>query len=248
MIRCENCDGAWVLSIMGARGNLLGLEDIGELRRLVREAAEDAGVRGIVLTGEGRSFSAGLDLKSVLAEYSEEGVLKIFKSFDELLLECFCFPKPFVAAVNGHSVGAGFLLQLCADYVVVHENEQAKLGLPELNIGLTLDELMCCLLNYAAGSERVAQSLVQGGELMGPGRVVASGLADEAVSGDLVMGRALEKMVVLKERDERAFGVGKRVMRKTCAEQMKRALERGCFGVFGELLGDEALRKRLAMM
>jgi enoyl-CoA hydratase len=92
-------------------------------------------VRAIVLTGNGKAFSAGADLSerpAILAEpggYSRHNRL-VRAAFDSVI-EC---PKPIIAAVNGAAIGAGCVLALCCDIVVVAE--EAFLSMTEVDYGL----------------------------------------------------------------------------------------------------------------
>lgn len=92
-------------------------------------------VRAIILTGAGRSFCAGADVKertTLTGEPGEYSALnRIVREMFYSLLEC---PKPVVAAVNGHALGAGMALALCCDILVA--SEDAIFGMPEIDVGL----------------------------------------------------------------------------------------------------------------
>lgn len=101
----------------------------------LREAAADASVRGVVLTGAGRAFSAGADLKNPkthTVESPEQHLagLRGNPVFDTVET----YPKPIVSAVNGHAVGLGCLVPLCCDFILA--GERALFCLPQVSLGI----------------------------------------------------------------------------------------------------------------
>jgi 2-(1,2-epoxy-1,2-dihydrophenyl)acetyl-CoA isomerase len=103
-------------------------------------AAEDAAVRAIVLTGEGRAFSSGADLKAG-SEFGANGspdvLTRLRTTYNPLLLMVRTVTKPVIAAVNGPAVGIGCSLALAADLIVAAESAYFLLAF--VNIGLGLD-------------------------------------------------------------------------------------------------------------
>jgi enoyl-CoA hydratase/carnithine racemase len=101
----------------------------------LREAEADAAVRGVVLTGVGRAFSAGADLKNPrthTVESPEEHLARLGGSpvFDAVE----GYPKPIISAVNGYAVGIGCLVPLCCDFILA--GEQAVFCLPQVSLGI----------------------------------------------------------------------------------------------------------------
>ena len=118
------------------RRNALNSKVLGQLRESLIRARDDDEVGVIVLTGAGeRAFSAGGDLApggamgtGPLHMHWDRG------AFADLLLECRRVGKPIVARVNGDALGGGFGLMLAADLIIGRED--ARLGCPEINVGL----------------------------------------------------------------------------------------------------------------
>ena len=105
------------------------------LERFVEDSMAEEGVRCVVITGQGRAFCAGADLKAHSGDGPPAGpelerYIHLGQRVNRLLQIC---PKPVVAAVNGPAVGAGLELALSADFMVVADD--AKLRFPELSLG-----------------------------------------------------------------------------------------------------------------
>ncbi len=156
---------------------------IREMRRL-NEAAE---VRAIVLTGAGRSFCAGQDLREA-AGLSAEAVpawqaqqRAMYQSIREL-------DKPCVAALNGAAAGAGFQVALCADLRVAHAG--VKLGQPEVKAGIASIVGSWMMTQYLSHAHNVEMSLL--GELVTGQRALELGLLNHVVPQEQVLARALE--------------------------------------------------------
>lgn len=99
------------------------------------EASEE--VLGVIITGAGKSFSAGADLSEVeelKKRASQDGTKEMRRKTHELYLKLYSFPKITVAAVNGYAFGGGAELCLCCDFRIA--GERAVFGMPEAKMGL----------------------------------------------------------------------------------------------------------------
>jgi 2-(1,2-epoxy-1,2-dihydrophenyl)acetyl-CoA isomerase len=108
-----------------------------ELRRVVEGEAAESSVRAVLITGAGRGFSSGADLKAGF-DPAEDGMPNIRKELHEIYHPAIAgirrLPKPVVAAVNGPAVGIGCSLALACDLIMA--SESAFFGLAFVNIGL----------------------------------------------------------------------------------------------------------------
>ncbi len=145
--------------------------------------------KALVITGTGSAFSAGVDLFKVLdggAPYLDR-FLPAMKRFFHALLT---FPKPAVAAVNGHAIAGGCIIAATCDHRVMAIGT-GKIGVPELSVGVPFP-----MLPFVIVGARVAPSAFR--QLVFTGRTVAAeeavtlGLADEAIAPDALMARAVE--------------------------------------------------------
>jgi 2-(1,2-epoxy-1,2-dihydrophenyl)acetyl-CoA isomerase len=111
-----------------------------DLLSALDRAADDPAVRAVVLTGEGRAFSSGADLKGG-TEFGADGkpdvLTRLRAAYNPLILRVRTLPKPVIAAVNGPAAGVGCSLALAADLIVAAESSYFLLAF--VNVGLGLD-------------------------------------------------------------------------------------------------------------
>ena len=162
----------------------------GELKQVVEgEAAEDS-VRAVLVTGAGRGFSSGADLKAGF-EPAEDGMPDIRKELHELYHPVIAgirrLPKPVVAAVNGPAVGIGCSLALACDLVMAAES--AFLGLAFVNIGLMPDGGSTAFVPPAVGKARAFQMALLGERVPAP-KALEWGLVNWVYPDDVLMGEA----------------------------------------------------------
>ncbi|MDX6707129.1 MAG: hypothetical protein QOI48_2975 [Solirubrobacteraceae bacterium] len=136
-----------------------------ELLDAVRAVAEDDDVRAVCVTGAGRAFSSGADLKDMTArERTEDGYLDVYRTlttvYHPILTALRTMPKPVIAAINGPAVGIGCSLALSCDLLVAAES--AYLALAFVNIGLVPDGGALALISGRAGAGRAAQMAMLG--------------------------------------------------------------------------------------
>lgn len=106
-----------------------------ELTRLFDAIGDRQDIRAVVLTGAGKAFCAGADIKERTELTGEPGeyneLNRLAREMFYSILEC---PKPVVAAVNGHALGAGMAIALCCDILLA--SQDAVFGMPEIDVGL----------------------------------------------------------------------------------------------------------------
>jgi 2-(1,2-epoxy-1,2-dihydrophenyl)acetyl-CoA isomerase len=158
-----------------------------ELLAAVREVTEDDGVRVVVVTGAGRAFSSGADLKDVSGreERTADGHPNLQKVLTEryhpIITGLRTMPKPVVAAVNGPAVGIGLSLALAADIIVAAES--AYFVLAFVNIGLVPDGGSSLLVPSRVGFAR-AMEMAMLGERVPAARALEWGLINRVVADD----------------------------------------------------------------
>ncbi len=178
MIELSIRDGvAEVLLNAPKKLNALDLDALAELGQAYDDAAA-AGVRALLLRGEGRSFCAGRDLTTVVPE-NDDARGYLAGAVAPLLRKMSAFPAPTFAAVQGACLGVGLGLLAVTD--VVYLADDAKIGSPFANLGAALDSGGHWLFTERLGPHRTLD-LIYGAELMSGAEAVAAGLFSRAVA------------------------------------------------------------------
>jgi len=137
-----------------------------DLLAAIREVTEDPGVRAVLITGAGRAFSSGADLKEA-AEQADGGTVDVYQILTEryhpLITGIRQMPKPVIAGVNGPAAGIGVSLALACDLVVAAES--AYFSLAFVNIGLVPDGGSSLLVPSRVGFARAAELAMLGERL-----------------------------------------------------------------------------------
>src|SRR3954468_939015 len=135
-----------------------------ELKDVIDGEAADESVRAVLITGAGRGFSSGADLKAGFDPHPDDGRPDVRKELHELYHPAIAgirrLEKPVVAAVNGPSVGIGASLALACDLILAAES--AFFGLAFVNIGLMPDGGSTLFVPAAAGKARAFQMALLG--------------------------------------------------------------------------------------
>ncbi len=156
-----------------------------EVKQAVAELNADSGVRVVVVRGRGESFSAGGNLKTLVAETRgasarEQGGLGGGANFYRLYLSIRDLEVPSIAAINGAAIGAGFCFALACDLRVAHE--RAKMGMTFVKLGIHPGMAATWTLPRLIGAERAAE-LLYTGRLIDGREAAALGVASR-VAGD----------------------------------------------------------------
>lgn len=188
MIELRHEDDIAVVELARGRGNSLDQEFLEEIRRSFASLREDP-PRGVVLTAHGKIFCAGLDLPA-LVDASREELVAVLAALASTLREVFTFPRPVVAAINGHAVAGGALLSLACDRRLMAMGE-GKWGLTEARLGLVVPASMIELSRYSL-ERRVLERLVYGGQAYPAFKAREMGILDDLVEAGELPGRARE--------------------------------------------------------
>ncbi len=169
--------------------------------------AHDDGVRGLVLSGGERIFTAGLDVPHLLSLGADKAALHdAWQAFFAAARAVAESRIPLVTAITGHSPAGGCVIALCADRRVMARSVDAAkpyvIGLNEVQVGLVAPEGIQRLMRRAVGAHRAAQLLMQG-ELVPAEHALQIGLVDELADAEDVVPHAvawLQKLLALPQR------------------------------------------------
>lgn len=157
--------------------NAMSIDLLTSLHHRMDELESDTrGAHVLIITGAGRSFSAGMDLKAVLIELSGDAGLgkKLLTSLAEFTLRLRALPMVTVASVNGAAIGGGCGLTCVCDITITHAD--AKLGFPEVDLGLC-PAVIAPWVVRKLGPSRARAAMLMGGVMTGSD-AYAIGLAD----------------------------------------------------------------------
>lgn len=139
------------IAMMNNGENAFNGSFLGAINEALREIESDNNLRAAVFTGSHEKyFSTGLDLNWII-QLSNEERLSFLLAWEKLLHRAFTFPKPLVAAINGHAIGAGLFFALCADWRVMRR-DRGWCCVPEIDLGLELPPGNISLISHVVGS------------------------------------------------------------------------------------------------
>jgi 2-(1,2-epoxy-1,2-dihydrophenyl)acetyl-CoA isomerase len=199
-----------------------------DLKAAIESVGEDEEVRAVMITGAGRGFSSGADLKGMGEGHpqTEDGRPDVQKVLTEryhpIIAGIRAMPKPVVAAVNGPAVGIGCSLALCCDLVAIRSS--AYLLLAFVNIGLVPDGGSSVLLPARAGHARAFEMALLG-ERVGAEQAVEWGLANWAWPDKEFEQRADELVARLAAGPTRSYAGTKRQLNNRLYRGMDDQLE-----------------------
>lgn len=205
MIERTKDGGVVTLRLAHGKVNALDLELCQALRREL-DAARDADA--VILTASGTSFCAGVDLVRLTgggAAYVE----RFFPVLRDFLVELFEFPRPVIAAANGHAIAGGCLMVAAADYRLM---SGGRIGVPELLVGVAFPAIAIDILRHAAG--RDARHLALSGATLEPQAAIEKGLLDEVVEAGALLARAHEHARRLASISRETFRINKLQLRR----------------------------------
>ncbi len=196
-----------------------------DLKQALDQAAQDDSVRAVVLTGSGRAFSSGADLRQGFdmteAGHPDVGT-PLRDLYHPLITQVRTMPKPVLAAVNGPAVGIGCSLALSCDLVLAAES--AFFGLAFVNIGLMPDGGSTLFVPAAVGKAR-AFEMAMLGERIDPQRALDWGLINAVHPDDRLMDEANALVEKLAAGPTRSYAGTKRALNKMLYPDMAGQLD-----------------------
>jgi len=198
-------------------GNAINAELIGDLVAAFDEAEQDPDVRGVLLASKGKLFSPGLDLRELI-ELDRPGLAGFLDRFSEGILRFYCFSKPVVAALRGHTIAGGCVLSLTVDWRVLREG--AMVGLNEVRVGVPLPYGVAQILRQSVPATRLEEVALFGRNYSGA-EAVAAGLAHEIHEDAGFEEHCLMRLDELAAKDPGAFAFTKRYLRSATVERIR---------------------------
>ncbi len=218
MFETEIRDGVAIARFAHGKVNALDVEFLtgwmDELKSLASVETPAA-----VVTGTGSVFSAGVDLRRLTAggrDYVREFLPLMAEAFHETLT----FPKPLIAAVNGHAVAGGCILACACDYRVMTEGS-GRIGTPELSVGVPFPNVAMEILRLTVPANRL-QAVIYQGKMYTPSEALGEGLIDELAPAERLIDRAVEIASRLGRVPAASFALTKRLIRQPGQDRLAR--------------------------
>jgi 3-hydroxyacyl-CoA dehydrogenase len=190
VVKLERHDAIGVVTVNSPPVNALSAAVRRGILECIKSAIADPAIRGIVLTCAGRTFIAGADI-------TEFGKPPQPPGLNEVLAEMENSPKPIVAAIHGTALGGGLEVALACHFRVA--TKEARLGLPEVKLGLLPGAGGTQRLPRAVGPE-LAVKMIVGGDPIGAAEALNNGLIEEIVEGPAAGGEAFVRKVLAEKR------------------------------------------------
>jgi enoyl-CoA hydratase len=217
MIEIGDQDGVTILRMAHGKANAMSI-DFCELLTARFEELKASPTRAIVITGNGRIFSAGVDLL-LLLDGGTPYIRKFLPALSTMLATVFSYPKPVVAAINGHAIAGGCVLACAADKRLM-AREAGRIGVTELLVGVPFPsaamEIMRCAI-----SPQYFEDAIFSGATFTPSEAAERGLVNEIVEPEALLARAIACAKALAALPPSAFTLTKRQTRALALERLE---------------------------
>lgn len=203
--------------------NAINGDMLDELIAALDSAEQDDDIRVLVLSGEGRAFSAGFDLepgKPDDGESQEEYLRRELETDFNAIMRFWDCPKPVIAAVQGYCLGSSLEIAAVCDITIA--TEDALFGEPEVTFG---SGIVCLILPWIVGQKNARELLLVGSKNISASRAAAMGLVNRVVPAEQLMSEVMAVAEQLAANDANAVRLTKQAIRMSAeATGMRQAL------------------------
>ncbi len=213
-MRLELRNSVGLLTLANPPVNAVGLDQVVEITELVRSLEADV---PLLVTGEGTAFCAGVDIKA-FARYDGGARADLVYAITGMVAALLEVGAPVVAALNGHALGGGFVLMLCADHRIAIDDAGIRLGLTEAEAGIPfpIGPLEIIRSELTPG---LLRDLTLSSRTMNPREAAAANVIDSLANREDLLDQALAKAEQL--RAQPGFGAVKQQIRHDLARRVR---------------------------
>lgn len=240
-VRVSRDGGVATVVLSKGKVNALNEPVVEQIAGCLEELEHDQAVRSLILTGRGRFLSFGFDIPELLS-YSRDSFSRFVTKFTDLYTNMFLFPKPIVAALNGHTIAGGCMLATACDYRIMVSGK-ARISLNEIGFGSSVFAGSVEMLKFCVG-QRNAELILCSGSMYSAEEAQQLGLIDQTSSDEDLTNRARAVAHDFAQKAGAAFGSIKRLLRKPVAEEMIKR-EKDSIGEFVDIWYSEETWKNL---
>jgi enoyl-CoA hydratase/carnithine racemase len=241
-------DGILFCEFDNGKTNTLTRETLELLDDTIDKANRESSIKGIVLTGAGKAFSAGFDLSIFTGFKDHEEAISFFEREEVVLQNLFMCKKPVVSAINGHAIAGGLILALASDYRIAKNHPKIKLSMSEIKLGISLTITMSEVVKFGLDSNRVFRDIIYSGDIYTVHRGVELGFIDELAEEENLLSRASEVINNWSGNPGSAFADLKMRLRGPVYEGIKKGMKDGQWEEGLKVFFNEDARKAMAFV
>lgn len=237
-------EGLAILRLAGRHGNAINGDMVEGLLDGLERIRNDDRIRGVLLCSSGKLFCPGLDLRELI-DADRPSMERFMERFSRCTLDLFAFPRPVVAAMDGHAIAGGCVLAMTADWRVLRRG--ARIGLNEVKVGVPLPWGVAQILRWAVPAARLEEICLLGRNYSDE-EALATGLAHELCAPGEAEGAARSRLEELAGKDSRALGITKTYLRRAAVERIRDGEEAGRREFLDSWFSPETRRRILAIV
>lgn len=193
-----------------------------ELQDALKNARKDEETRVVILTGAGKAFCSGQDLKAIAGAEKRSFIDSLNKRYNPIIREMRNMPKPIICRLNGVAAGAGCSLALASDFIVASEN--ASLIEVFINVGLVLDSGSSFFLPRLVGSARAFEMSTMGSKITAA-QALEWGMINRCVPADKLDEETNAIAEYYSNAPTKAIGLMKKMLNKSFNSNLETMLE-----------------------
>jgi len=221
MIDSKVVDGIAVLTMAHGKANALDIEFCDALAARFNDL-RGADAKAVVLTGSGKIFSAGVDLKR-LSGGGADYIRRFLPALHRLYEAVFFHPKPVIAAVNGHAIAGGCVLACCADRRIM-ARDAGRIGVTEILVGVPFPALAFEIVRFAV-PPRYLSEVTLSGATYATDEALLRGWVHEVTDSGQLIDRAIAVAKELSLLSPAAFAQTKSQIREPVTERVQKSGE-----------------------
>lgn len=221
-------DGVGIVTLKrSAQLNAFNLEMLGEIKRTLDEADKDANVKVLLITGEGKAYTAGGDMEGLSKMNDPKEAELAVRETATMIKQLYEFRKPVIAAVNGAVFGAGVAFMLASDIVVA--SEKMTVGFPFTSLGFCPDCGTSYFLYKRVGHYKASEILFCAKTLTA-GEALDNGIVNHVYPHADFFSEALKLSQQLAQGPAFALALTKKILRNAENASFEKHLEMESFG------------------
>jgi enoyl-CoA hydratase/carnithine racemase len=214
-VKVEIQSGIAILALEKGKVNALTVDVVEEIYSGLKKLESEDEARAVIVIGHGNFFSFGFDVPEFMT-FSKEKFTEFLVNFSNLYSYLFLYPKPVIAALNGHTIAAGCMLAVACDRRIMI-SEKAKISLNEIGFGSSVFAGATEILRFQVGSKN-ATDILYSGAMYYADEAQKMGLVDQIVDEANLMQESLRTAQSLGEKSLPAFKSIKRLLREPIVE------------------------------